>query len=103
MKKFIIGLGIVLFFTTNTRADFEVEIVPPVEIIKTVGKFVSNTGKKACEGLTTTVFGIGEIITAPFRVDVYRPKKKTYHFIKPKLIIEYQRGEFYKGSRHGRQ
>lgn len=96
MKSFIIGLSIVLLCATNAKADFEIEIVPPAEAVKAVGKFVSDTGRKACEGLTTTVFGIGEFITAPLRADTYKPRKKTYRFIKPKISIEYQRGELFR-------
>jgi hypothetical protein len=38
--------------------------------------------------------GLGEIITSPFRADVYKPKKKTYWFIKPEL--NYREGRFYR-------
>jgi len=93
MKRAFLSLVIIVGLSSTANADFTVKIVPPVEAVKSAGNFVLDTGKKVCEGLTTTVFGIGETITAPFRADTYRPKKKTYHFRTPKLIIEYQRGK----------
>jgi len=92
MKKILLSLVIIMGLSSTANADFTVKIVPPVEVVKSAGNFVVDTGKKVCEGLTTTVFGIGETITAPFRADTHRPKKKTYYFKTPKLIIEYQRG-----------
>ena len=57
------------------------------------------TSKHLCdsfiEGIETTAFGIGEIITSPFRADFYKPKKKTYYFKKPRLEFHYNSGRFY--------
>ena len=92
MKKLFLSLVVIMGFNSTANADFTVRIAPPLEVVKSAGSFVVDTGKKVCEGVTTTVFGIGETITAPFRADVYRPKKKTYNFITPKLFIEYQKG-----------
>ena len=93
MKKLFLSLVVIMGFNSTANADFTVRITPPLEVVKSAGSFVLDTGKNVCEGITTTVFGIGETITAPFRADMYRPKKKTYHFRTPKLIIEYQKGK----------
>tara|TARA_R110002110_G_scaffold100573_1_gene256231 strand:+ start:674 stop:967 length:294 start_codon:yes stop_codon:yes gene_type:complete len=96
MKNMFLSLVIVMGLSSTANADFTVKIVPPMEAVKSAGNFVLDTGKKVCEGVTTTIFGIGETVTAPFRADTYRPKKKTYYFKTPKLIIEYQRGRLEK-------
>jgi len=96
MKKIIIVLALVFGGTANANADVRFEVVTPLEAVKSVGSFLKDTSKKVCEGATTTVFGVGDIITAPFRSEFYRPKKKIYYYRRPSLIIEYQRGEFYK-------
>ena len=51
---------------------------------------------KVIEGIETTAFGLGEIVTAPFRADFYKPKKKTYYFKKPRLEFHYNSGRFYR-------
>ena len=90
MKSFLVVIAILLSsVATEAKADTNIRIAPASEVIKSVG----DTGKKACEGLTTTIFGIGEFVSAPFRADTYRPKKKTYYFKSPR--IEYQRGFLY--------
>ena len=92
MKRVFFSVLVVLGLSSNVNPDFTFRAAPPLESVKSVGSFVVDTGRKVCEGVTTTVFGIGEIVTAPFRADVYKPKKKTYHFRTPKLFIEYQKG-----------
>ena len=94
MKSFLIVIAILLSsIVTESKADTTIRIAPASEVIKSVRVYVVDTGKKACEGLTTTIFGIGEFVSAPFRADTYRPKKKTYYFKSPR--IEYQRGFLY--------
>ena len=86
--------SIIMFFSINWTFGVQFRMVPLGEYVKSAGSFVLETGKKACEGIQTTAFGLGEIITSPFRADVYKPKKKTYWFIKPEL--NYREGRFYR-------
>jgi len=96
MKKFL-PLVILLFtLPSEARADVEIKLIPPTELAKSAGTFVLDTGKKLCEGVTTTAFGLGEIITSPFRADTYRPKKKVYYFKKPRLEFIYDSGKLYR-------
>jgi len=95
MKKFLLILPILFATTTEAKADIEVKLIPPKEVIKSIGVFTLDTGKKICEGATTTVFGIGEIITAPLRADTYKPKKRRYYFQRPRLEIDYDAGKFF--------
>ena len=64
--------------------------------MRSAGTFVLDTGKKVCEGITITAFGLGEIITAPFRADTYTPRKRTYYFKKPRFEFIYDSGRFYR-------
>ena len=86
MKKMFLSLVIIMGLSSTANADFTIKIVPPMEVVKSAGNFVLDTGQKVCEGVTTTIFGIGETVTAPFRADTHKPKKKTYYFRTPKLI-----------------
>jgi hypothetical protein len=95
MKKILLIIPILFILTAEAKADVEVRLVPPKEIIKSASVFVLDTGKKICEGATTTVFGLGEIITAPFRADTYKPKKRPYYFQRPRLEIDYDAGKFF--------
>ena len=95
MKKFLLILPILFATTTKAKADVEVRLVPPKEIVKSISVFTLDTGKKICEGATTTIFGIGEIITAPFRADTHKPKKRLYYFQRPRLEIDYDAGKFF--------
>lgn len=96
MKKILLVLTILFSLAVaEVKADVKVRLIPPNEIVKSVGVFVLDTGKKICEGTTTTIFGIGEIITAPFRADTYKPKKKPYYFQRPRLQIDYDAGKFF--------
>tara|TARA_R110000824_G_scaffold387173_2_gene582365 strand:- start:234 stop:581 length:348 start_codon:yes stop_codon:yes gene_type:complete len=95
MRKFLLILPILFATTTEVNADTEVRLVPAEEIVKSIGVFTLDTGKKICEGATTTIFGIGEIITAPFRADTYKPKKRLYYFQRPRLEIDYDAGKFF--------
>ena len=99
MKKVIISFVLFLSVGSTAMADIKFKVVTPIEAVKSVGSFVEDTGKKVCEGVTTTVFGLGDIITAPFRADVYRPKKKVYYYRRPLIRIEYQRGMLYEKNR----
>ena len=94
MKKVLIITAVLFGLNVHTaKADLTFKLASPVDTVKSVGGFVADTGEKLCEGVTTTVFGIGEIITAPFRAKFKKPKTKTYYFDAPKLEIE--RGELY--------
>jgi hypothetical protein len=94
MKKIIMMIVIVLCVNTNiARADLTFEIASPVDVVKSVGGFVGDVGEKLFEGLTTTVLGVGEVITSPFRAKFNKPKVKRYYFDSPRLRIE--RGELY--------
>ena len=99
MKKFLLILPILFAVTAEAKADVEIRLVPPKEIVKSTSIFVLDTGKKICEGATTTIFGLGEIITAPFRADTYKPKKRLYYFQRPRLEIDYDAGRFF-GARY---
>ena len=79
MKKIFIVLALSFGLTTSVKADVKFEVVTPIEAVKSVGSFLKDTTKKVCEGATTTVFGVGDIITAPFRSEFYRPKKNIYY------------------------
>lgn len=96
MKKILLVLTILFSLSAvEVKADVEIRLIPPKEIVKSVGVFVLDTGKKIREGTTTTIFGLGEIITAPFRADTYKPKKKLYYFQRPRLQIDYEAGKFF--------
>jgi hypothetical protein len=95
MKKFLPLLVLLLAYPIQAKADVEVRLIPPREIVKSVSVFTLDTGKKICEGATTTIFGIGEIITAPFRADTHKPKKRLYYFQRPRLEIDYDTGKFF--------
>lgn len=94
MKKSLFVCILLLAPMNSANADVQFRMVPLGEYVKSAGSFVLETGKKACEGIQTTAFGLGEIITSPFRADVYKPKKKTYWFVKPEL--NYREGRFYR-------
>ena len=65
MKKFVIMFAALLFMQPSyAKADVTLKLVSPVDAVKSAGGFVLDTGKKVCEGITTTAFGIGEVITA---------------------------------------
>ena len=76
----------------------KVRLIPVQEIVKSAGVFVLDTGKKVCEGATTTIFGIGEILTAPFRAKTYTPKKRLYYFQRPRLEVDYDAGRLYRAN-----
>ena len=96
MKKFLPIL--VLFFipVSNVDAAEQFRIIPLDEYIKSTGSFVIDTGAKVIEGIETTAFGLGEIVTAPLGADFYKPRKKTYYFKKPRLEFQYNSGRFYR-------
>ena len=94
MKKFLLVLPFLLPVSV-ANADVQFRMVPVGEYVKSAGSFVIDTGTKVIEGIETTAFGIGEIITSPFRADFYKPKKKTYYFKKPRLEFHYNSGRFY--------
>ena len=96
MKKFLPILIMLSVPVSNADAAEHFRIVPLDEYVKSAGSFVIETGGKVIEGIETTAFGLGEIITAPLRADFYKPKKKTYYFRKPRLEFHYNSGRFYR-------
>jgi hypothetical protein len=62
------------------------------EYAKSAGSFVLDTGElKVIEGIETTVFGLGEIVTAPFRDRLLQTKRRKHtHFRKPRLRVSIQ-------------
>ncbi len=96
MKKFLLIFIMATIPLSTTDAAEQFRIVPVDEYVKSAGSFVIGTGAKVIEGIETTVFGLGEIVTAPFRADFYKPKKKTYYFKKPRLEFQYNSGRFYR-------
>ena len=98
MKKFLLILPILFASTTVAKAEVEFRIIPVQEIAKSAGVFVLDTGKKVCEGATTTIFGLGEMLTAPFRAKTYKPKKRLYYFERPRLEVDYDAGRLYRAD-----
>jgi hypothetical protein len=99
MKKFVIMFAALLFMHPSyAKADVTLKLVSPVDAVKSAGGFVLDTGKKVCEGITTTAFGIGEVITAPFRAEYKKPKVKTYKYQRPRLEWHYTPSRFYKSE-----
>ena len=96
MKKFLPILVLLFIPVSNVNAAEQFRLVPLDEYVKSAGSFVIETGAKVIEGIETTAFGLGEIVTAPFRADFYKPKKKTYYFRKPRLEFHYNSGRFYR-------
>jgi len=98
MKKFLLILPILFASTTAAKAEVEVRLIPVQEIVKSAGVFVIDTGKRVCEGATTTIFGLGEILTAPFRAKTYKPKTRLYYFQRPRLEVDYDAGRLYRAN-----
>ena len=96
MKKFLPLIFLLFVLPSQAQAEVQIRLIPATEIVKSAGSFVIDTGKKVCEGVTTTAFGIGEVITAPFRAETYKPKKKLYYFKRPRLEIIYDSGKLYR-------
>ena len=96
MKKFLPILVLLFIPVSNVNAAEQFRLVPLDEYVKSAGSVVIDTGAKVIEGIETTAFGLGEIVTAPFRADFYKPKKKTYYFKKPRLEFQYNSGRFYR-------
>ena len=95
MKKFLPILVLLFIPVSNVDAADQFRLVTLDEYVKSAGSFVIDTGAKVIEGIETTAFGLGEIVTAPFRADFYKPRKKTYYFKKPRLEFKYNSGRFY--------
>tara|TARA_B100001094_G_C18085379_1_gene747460 strand:- start:787 stop:1080 length:294 start_codon:yes stop_codon:yes gene_type:complete len=96
MKRFLLILVLCFVPLSNVDAAEQFRIVPLDEYVKSAGSFVIDTGAKVIDGIETTAFGLGEIVTAPFRADFYKPRKKTYYFKKPRLEFRYNSGRFYR-------
>ena len=96
MKKFLLILTMAVMPLSTADAAEQFRLVPVDEYINSAGSFVIDTGAKVIEGIETTAFGLGEIVTAPFRADFYKPRKKTYYFKKPRLEFQYNSGRFYR-------
>jgi hypothetical protein len=96
MKRFLLILVLCFVPLSNVDAAEQFRIVPLDEYVKSAGSFVIGTGVKVIDGIETTAFGLGEIVTAPFRADFYKPRKKTYYFKKPRLEFRYNSGRFYR-------
>ncbi len=96
MKRFLLILVLCFVPLSNVDAAEQFRIVPLDEYVKSAGSFVIGTGAKVIDGIETTAFGLGEIVTAPFRADFYKPRKKTYYFKKPRLEFRYNSGRFYR-------
>ena len=96
MKKFLLILTMAVMPLSTADAAEQFRLVPVDEYIKSAGSFVIDTGAKVIEGIETTAFGLGEIVTAPFRSDFYNTRKKTYYFKKPRLEFQYNSGRFYR-------
>lgn len=96
MKRFLLILVLCFVPLSNVDAAEQFRIVPLDEYVKSAGSFVIDTGVKVIDGIETTAFGLGEIVTAPFRADFYKPRKKTYYFKKPRLEFRYNSGRFYR-------
>lgn len=98
MKKFLLMLPILFVFGTEAKADIEFRIAPLQEVTKSVGVFVLDTGEKVLEGAATTVYGLGEILTAPFRARTYKPKSRLYYYQRPQMGIYYDSGRLYRAN-----
>ena len=96
MKKSLFVCILLLAPMNSANADVQFRMIPVEEYAKSAGSFVLDAGTKEIEGIETTVFGLGEIVTAPFRADFYKPRKKTYYFKKPRLEFQYNSGRFYR-------
>ncbi len=96
MKRFLLIFVLCIIPVSRVDAAEQFRIVPLDEYIKSTGSFVIDTGAKVIEGIETTAFGLGEIVTAPLRADFYKPRKKTYYFKKPRLEFQYNSGRFYR-------
>ena len=92
MKKFLLMLPILFVVSTEANAQVvEFRIVPVQEVTKSVGE-------KVLEGAATTVYGLGEILTAPFRARTYKPKSRLYYYKRPQIGIYYDSGRLYRAN-----
>jgi hypothetical protein len=99
MKKFLLMLPILFVVSTEANAQVvEFRIVPVQEVTKSVGVFVLDTGEKVLEGAATTVYGLGEILTAPFRARTYKPKSRLYYYKRPQIGIYYDSCRLYRAN-----
>tara|TARA_R110000744_G_scaffold45707_2_gene101477 strand:- start:596 stop:985 length:390 start_codon:yes stop_codon:yes gene_type:complete len=96
MKKFsVIAVALLFMLPVNAKAEITFRLISPVEVVKSAGDFVLDTGKKVCEGIVTTGFGIGEVVTAPFRANYKKPKVRTYKYRPPRLDWHYNPSRLY--------
>lgn len=97
MKNFIITIALIAIcgfandcFAGEQQRGVRFKCVTPCDVLLGVGAFVEDTGRNVVGGVRTTVTGLGELITAPFRARICVPKKRTFHYRPPR--IEYMPG-----------
>ena len=95
IAMFIVALAICGFandcFAGEQRRGVEFKVVSPCDVLYGTGVFIKDTGKNIVGGVRTTAKGLGELITAPFRAKILIPKKRTFHYVPPRL--QYEPGE----------
>tara|TARA_Y100000296_G_C5179860_1_gene263087 strand:- start:13388 stop:13753 length:366 start_codon:yes stop_codon:yes gene_type:complete len=97
MKNVICLLCVALGFfvyTDDCRAEgVRFHCVTPCEVLLGTGLFIRDTGANMLGGIHTTAHGLGEIITAPFRANLYTPQKRIFYYEPPRF--QYIPGIFY--------
>ena len=91
MLTFIAALVICGFandgFAGEQRRGLELKIITPCDLLLGTGVFIQDTGKNVVGGVRTTVKGLGELITAPFRAKILIPKVRTFRYFPPELRL----------------
>jgi hypothetical protein len=68
--------------------------VTPGDVLLGAGVFLHDTGENVIGGVSTTVRGLGEVITAPLRARICIPQPRLFYFEFPTL--RYKPGRFYR-------
>ena len=94
---FIAALAICGFandsFAGEQREGVQFKVVTPCDILYGTGVFLQDTGKNVVGGVETTVKGLGELITAPFRAKILIPKRRIFRYTPPEFHFRYEPGK----------
>lgn len=74
-------------FAGNQRRGVELKCFTPIDVLHGTGIFIKDTGKNVVEGVHTTVEGLGELITAPFRARICVPQRR-FRYVPPRIHLE---------------
>jgi hypothetical protein len=75
-------------FAGERQRGVKFKCVTPCDVLRGTGYFIQDTGRNTVGGVRTTVKGLGELITAPFRAKILIPQRRFFYYTPPRFFYK---------------